>query len=124
MPNLPNYQSLPEDVDDPVVLMEHVCRVVEDGNYWNAKIKSAFATVGFLTTRIQREDDHPSVWLAWLTRTTFDLSPDHKTASRQLRKALNRGGIKVVRNEFNIIDRRGDKLRCVFVLDLGAPGVA
>jgi len=29
-----------------------------------------------------------------------------------------------VRDEFNIIDWRGDKLRCVFILDLGAPGVA
>jgi hypothetical protein len=35
-----------------------------------------------------------------------------------------KGGIKVLRDEFNIIDRRGDKLRCVFLLDLGAPGVA
>jgi hypothetical protein len=35
-----------------------------------------------------------------------------------------KGGIKIVRDEFNIIDRRGDKLRCVFLLDLGAPGVA
>jgi hypothetical protein len=33
-------------------------------------------------------------------------------------------GIKVLRDEFNIIDRRGDKLRYVFLLDLGAPGVA
>jgi hypothetical protein len=37
---------------------------------------------------------------------------------------LAKGGIKIVRDEFNIIDRRGDKLRCVFLLDLGAPGVA
>jgi hypothetical protein len=37
---------------------------------------------------------------------------------------LRDGGIKVVRDEFNIIDRRGDKLRCVFLLDLGAPGAA
>ena len=52
------------------------------------------------------------------------LSPDKKTAIRQLRKVLRDGGIKVVRDEFNIIDRRGDKLRCVFLLDLGAPGAA
>jgi len=35
-----------------------------------------------------------------------------------------KGGIKVLRDEFNIIDRRSDKFRCVFLLDLGAPGVA
>ena len=59
-----------------------------------------------------------------MTRERFDLSPDTKTAIRQLRKVLRDGGIKVVRDEFNIIDRRGDRLRCVFLLDLGAPGVA
>lgn len=123
MPNLPKNQPLPEDVNDPVVLMEHVYRVVEGDDYWHDRIKCALATAGFSATRLQREPEHP-VWLAWLTRTTFDLSPDHKTAIRQLRKALVQGGIKVVRNEFTIIDRRGDKLRCVFVLDLGAPGIA
>ena len=51
-------------------------------------------------------------------------SADKKTAIRQLRKVLRDGGIKIVRDEFNIIDRRGDRLRCVFLLDLGAPGVA
>jgi hypothetical protein len=37
---------------------------------------------------------------------------------------MRHGGVKAVRDEFNIIDRRGDKLRCVFLLDLGASGVA
>jgi hypothetical protein len=55
---------------------------------------------------------------------TFDLAPDNKAAIKQLRKVLADGGIKVLRDEFNIIDRRGDKLRCVFLLDLGAAGVA
>ncbi len=37
---------------------------------------------------------------------------------------LVKGGIKIGRKQFDIIDRRGDKLRCVFVLDLGAAGIA
>jgi hypothetical protein len=123
MPNLSKYQPVPEDVDDPVALMEHVCSVVEGDDYWHDRIKCALATAGFITTRLQRETEHP-VWLAWLTRTTFDLSPDKKTAIKQLRKILRDGNIKVVRDEFNIIDRRGDKLRCVFLLEKGAPGIA
>ena len=37
---------------------------------------------------------------------------------------LAESGINVLRDEFNIIDRLGNKLHCVFLLDLGAPGVA
>jgi hypothetical protein len=34
------------------------------------------------------------------------------------------GGIRIARDQFNLVDRRGDKFRCVFVLELGAPGLA
>ena len=95
----------------------------EDDLFWQGRIKHIFAAAGIATRRIEREEAHP-MWQAWLTRERFDLSPDKKTAIRQLRKVLRDGGIKVVSDEFNIIDRRGDKLRCVFLLDLGAPGVA
>lgn len=95
----------------------------EDDLFWQGRIKRIFATVGIATRRIEREEAHP-IWQAWLTRESFDLSPSKKIAIRQLRKVLRAGGLKIVRDEFNIIDRRGDKLRCVFMLDLGAPGSA
>jgi hypothetical protein len=95
----------------------------EGDPYWHARIKGVLAKAVIATRRIEREEAHP-VWQAWLTRTTFDLSPDTKTAIKQLRRVQADGGIKVMRDEFNIVDRRGDKLRCVFLLDLGAPGVA
>ena len=91
-------------------------------DYWHGRIQRIFADAGFATRRLEREEAHP-IWLAWLTRTTFDLSRDKKVAIKQLRKVLNQGGIKVLRDQFNIIDWRGDKLRCVFILDLGLPGV-
>ncbi len=94
----------------------------ESDLFWQDRIKRIFAAVGIATRRVERMEEHP-IWQAWLTRETFALSTDTKTAIRQLRKVLCDGGIKVVRDEFNIIDRRGDKLRCVFMLDLGAPGV-
>jgi hypothetical protein len=95
----------------------------ENDLFWQGRIRRVFAAVGIATRRIERMEEHP-IWQAWLTMGTFDLSPDTKTAIRQLRKMLRDGGIKVVRDEFNIIDRRGDKLRCVFMLDLGASGAA
>jgi hypothetical protein len=113
----PKY--LDEATEDRVLQM--LCG--EGDPYWHGRIKRVLADAGIATRRIEREEAHP-VWQAWLTRTTFDLSPDTKTAIKQLRKVLAEGGIKVLRDEFNIIDRRGDKLRCVFLLDLGAPGIA
>jgi hypothetical protein len=95
----------------------------ENDLFWHGRITRLFAAAGIITRRIEKMEEHP-IWETWLTRERFNLSPDKKTAIRQLRKVLRDGGIKVVRDEFNIIDRRGDKLRCVFMLDLGAPGAA
>lgn len=112
-------------VDPDAASIDRVIQMLHGENdlFWQDRIKRIFAAVGMATRRIEREEAHP-IWQAWLTRERFDLSADKKTAIRQLRKALRDGGIKVVRDEFNIIDRRGDKLRCVFILDLGAPGTA
>jgi hypothetical protein len=74
------------------------------------------------TERPQHNGD--VLWQAWLMRISFDLDSDKRIASKQIGKVLFKGGIKIVRDEFNIFDRRGDKLRCVFLLDLGAPGAA
>jgi len=122
MPNLPKYQCLPEDVDDPVALMEHVCRAVEGGGYWHDRIRSVLAAGGLTLTRIQREDEHPTVWFMWLTRTSMALDADKVAAAKQIRKLLVKGGLKVLANELSVIDRRGDKLRCAFVLEPGTPG--
>ena len=94
----------------------------ENDCYWHHRIQHLFAEAGIATRRIEREEAHP-VWRAWLTRLSFDLDSDTRAAIRQLREILRDGGIKVVRDEFNIIDRRGDKLVVVFMLDLGAPGI-
>jgi len=93
----------------------------ENDCYWHHRIKNLFAEAGIATRRIERMEEHP-IWQCWLTRVSFALNPDHKPAIRQLRKILRDGGLKVVNGEFNIIDRRGDKLRVVFMLDIGSPG--
>lgn len=65
---------------------------------------------------------HPE-WQAWLTVDDFPLAPDNDAAAKQLGKILGDGGLKVVDNQVNIVDRRGDKLRIAFLLDLGASGI-
>ena len=95
--------------------------VGENDHYWHHRIKHLFAEAGIATRRIEREEAHP-VWRAWLTRRSFALASDTRAAKLQLRKILRDGGIKIVRDEFNIIEWRGDKLVVVFILDLGAPG--
>lgn len=124
MPTRKQKTSLPLEVLDEASTSRAIQMLHgETDLFWQGRIKRIFAAVGIATRRIEREEAHP-IWQAWLTRETFNLSPEKKTAIRQLRKVLRDGGIKVVSDEFNIIDRRGDKLRCVFLLDLGAPGAA
>ena len=112
-----------DDFDTDLALFNHIVETLPDGPYWHRRIKLVLAAAGIATRRIEREEVHP-VWQAWLTRTTFNLDPDTKTATKQIRKILKDGGIKIARDELNIIDRRGDKLKCAFLLDLGVPGVA
>jgi len=112
----------PENLEDHEALKEQVFKMLYGDHYCHETIRRILASAGFFTRRIERMESHP-VWLLWLTRTSFDLAADNPTAAKQIRKVLVKGGIKVLRDEFDIIDRRGDKLRCVLVLDLGAPGV-
>ena len=121
MPNLSDYQPVPEDVDDPAALMEHVFRAVEGGGYWPDRIRSVLAAFGFTVTGIRQEEEHPTVWFLWMTRTTFALDVDKATAAKQIRKLLVKGGIKILPSELSIIDRRGEKLRCSFVFEPATP---
>lgn len=111
-----------EDLDSPST--DSIIQMLQGENdlYWHRRIKHLFAVVGIATRRIQRMEEHP-VWQAWLTRTRFDLAADDRTAIQQLRKILRDGGLKIARDEFSISDRRGNKLRVEFMLDVGAPGV-
>jgi hypothetical protein len=118
-----HLQPYPDDPGDYDAAKERVFAMLHGDDYWHRRIMCVLAAAGIATRRIERMEEHP-IWQTWLTRESFDLSPDKKTAIRQLRKVLRDGGVKVVSDEFNIVDRRGDKLRCVFMLDLGAPGVA
>jgi hypothetical protein len=116
-------QNHTADVDFDFATSEaDICARLVDDQYWHHRIKRAFETAGFKMRRIEHEEAHP-VWQAWLTRVSFDLAPERRMAVKQLRKILLDGGIKIARDEFNVIDRRGNKLRCVFLLDLGYPGV-
>jgi hypothetical protein len=89
--------------------------------FWHNRIGDILVKAGFVIGYLFREDVHP-IWQASLTRLTFNLSDDRKIAVKQMRKVLADGGVKIQRDQFNIADRRGDKIRCVFMLDLGVPG--
>jgi hypothetical protein len=122
MPSKKNFKPAPKNLADSDAVKNCIFKMLHGDLYWHEAIRGILASAGFITRRIERMETHP-VWRLWLTRTSFDLDPDIPTAAKQIRKILVKGGIKIVRNDFDIIDRRGDKLRCYFVLDLGAPGV-
>ena len=91
--------------------------------YWHHQIHHLFSDAGLSTRRIEHVQHHPD-WQAWLTVEDFPLAPDNDAAAKQLWRILCDGGLKVVNNQLNIVDRRGDKLRIAFRLDLGSPEAA
>ncbi len=123
MPCKRNLKPTPKNLEDRDAVRDCMFKMLHGDLYWHEAIRRILASAGFITRRIERMETHP-VWLLWLTRTSFDLARDNPTAAKQIRKMLVKGGIKIGRKQFDIIDRRGDKLRCVFVLDLGAAGIA
>ena len=90
-------------------------------SFWMSRIRIILNSAGFIAKQIQREPEHP-VWLMSLTRVSFALAADNAVAARQIRKLLVDGGIKIGRGELSVIDRRGDQLRCAFVLGPGKYG--
>ena len=96
--------------------------VGEGDLFWHEKIRRVLAAAGFRTDWIKREEDVP-YWLFTTTRKTFALASDKDTAIGQISSVLRKGGIRLTRNEFAILDWRKDKLRCFFMFDYGSPGV-
>jgi len=117
-----NAKLSQEDLDAPVALKERVFTMLRDDLYWHDRIKRILAAAGFVTRRIEHEEAHP-VWRMYLTRTSFDLSPDQPTAAKQIRKVLVKGGIKIQRDDLSIVSRSKNWIQCAFFLELGAPGV-
>ena len=113
----------PEALKDSETIKNCMFELLYGGLFWHEEIRRLLTTAGFIARRIERMENHP-IWRLWLTRTSFDLAADQRTAVKQIHRILVKGGIRVVGDQFDIIDRRGDKLRCYLVLDVGAPGVA
>ena len=110
-----------EDLDAPPS-QAGIVNMLTDDPYWHNRIHRLLDAAGFETTRIEREEIRP-LWQVWLTSTTCDLARDTEIAAKQIHSILRRGGIEIQLGDFNIADRRRDKLRCVFFLNVGAPGV-
>lgn len=113
----------PDDLGDDTAVKELAFDMLHGDHYWHERIKRVLAAAGFVTRRIEQEETHP-VWIMALTRKSFDLAADNLTAAKQIRKILCKGGVKIRRNELSIVSRSKDWIRCAFVLELGAPGVA
>ncbi len=117
-----NTQSDPDNLGDYDAVKKLAFEMLQGGGYWHDRIKRILTAAGFATRRIEQMESHP-VWTMHLTRTTFNLAADQPTAAKQIRKVLVKGGIKIQRNELNIVSRSKDWIQCAFVLELGAPGV-
>jgi hypothetical protein len=121
-PKKRNRPPDPDGLGDYTAVKELAFDMLNGDDYWHHRIRRVLGAAGFVTRRIEREEAHP-VWLMWLTRKSFDLAADNQTAAKQIRKILCKAGIKIRRDELSVVSRSKDRLRCAFVLELGAPGV-
>ena len=95
--------------------------MLDGDDYWQYRFRRVLSKAGFSVRCIEREEVHP-IWVIRLKRGSFDLSVDNRVASRQIRRVLAKSGIKVRAGELNVIEQRGDRLRCVFILSCGRAG--
>jgi hypothetical protein len=79
------------------------------------RVENAFVDAGFAVRRIEREESHKNVWVAWLLRGSLELAKDNQTASKQLRRALVGRGLEILPGELTVLEQRGQQLKCAFV---------
>jgi hypothetical protein len=115
------HMPLPEELDDPEALLRRIHQMLDGDDYWLDRLRRVLSEAGFSVRCIEREEAHP-IWVIRLKRGSFDLSVDNRVASRQIRRVLVKSGIKVRAGELNVIEQRGDRLRCVFILSCGRAG--
>jgi hypothetical protein len=110
------------DRTDPDPTVDDVVRMLHGDDYWHHRVKRVLTEAGFQVASIEKEDVHP-IWHLRMKRGAFPVERDNTLASRQVRRVLKRSGLNVRPDEFRVLRQDGDRLRCVFLLDLGVPGM-
>jgi hypothetical protein len=111
----------PEAIDESCITIERaVHAATDDDGYWPNRIKQAFSKAGFAVHRLEREAHHP-VWIVWLNAGSSDLPADRKLAAKQIRKALGAAGLRILAGELDVVERRRDRVKCVFLFGAVLP---
>jgi len=114
---------LPETIDEACVTEERAVDAATDSDgYWPNRVKQAFSKAGFAVHRLEREDHHP-VWIVWLNVGAGDLPADRKLATKQIRKALGQAGLRIRAGELDVVERRRDRVKCVFLFGSQLPPI-
>ena len=113
----------PESIDESCITEERAVEAATDGDaYWPRRVTNAFAKPGLTVHRLKREEHHP-VWVIWLGVGSVELPADKKGAAKQIRKLLATGGLQIQREELTVLERRGDRVRCVFLFGSQLPAI-
>jgi len=110
-----------EAIDDACITTDWAVEAATDGDhYWVGRVRNAFAMAGLAVQKLEREEHHP-VWVVQLSVGLSDLPTDRKLASKQLRKALAKAGLKIRAGELDVVERRRDGAKVVFVFGTQLP---
>src|SRR5512138_1212190 len=113
---------MPRKHIDPTPTMDAVLQMLHGDDYWHHRVKRVLTEAGFQVSSIEREEVHP-IWHLRMKRGSFPVERDNTLASRQVRRVLKKSGLRVKPDEFRVLRQDGDRLRCVFLMNLGVPGV-
>lgn len=107
------------DVADDV-LKAAIPNILNGDHYFHLAMQRALTAAGFAVASVERFSVHP-IYEIRLQRGQFDLAPDERSATRQIRRILKRARIVVGRDAFHLI-RSGKYIKLVFLFPFGAEG--
>lgn len=112
-----------EAIDEACITIDRAVEAATDSdNYWEGRVRDAFAQAGLAVHRLEREPFHP-VWIVWLKVGLEDFPADRKLASRHIRKALAKAGLKIRAGELDVLERRRGIVKTAFMFGSQLPAV-
>jgi hypothetical protein len=115
MATKPNPHLSAEDIDEGCITIDRAVEAATDtDNYWDGRVRNAFAKAGLAIHRLEREPHHP-VWIVWLNVAPGELPVDRKPASKQLRKALAEAGLQIRAGDLDVLEQRRGGVKAAFI---------
>lgn len=114
-------QASAEQVDAACTTDEYILRMLTGDFYFHHRIEHALSQAGFVVESLERGKGH-GIWLGLIRTGATEISRDHRLASRELRKLLNKSGFRLKAAELGVYERRKDMVSFSLIFPFGRIG--